>query len=72
MTIKFKSINLNNEIKEWQYKSKEEIEKEWNNGWNVPENDNEVFYIEIDGIKKDVPNGFLFEDILMMVGIEIW
>ena len=70
--IKFKSINLNNEIKEWQYKSKEELEKEWNNGWNVPENDDEVFDIEIDGIKKDVPNGFWFEDILTMVGIEIW
>ena len=82
--ITFKSININEEIREWEFESAEAIEKAWDDidgeGVDLPANDDPIFDVVVDG-KEDIEEATFerigtdsvwFEDLLTYLGIEIW
>lgn len=82
--ITFKSININEEIREWEFESAEAIEKAWKDidgeGVDLPANDDPIFDVVVDG-KEDIEEATFerigtdsvwFEDLLTYLGIEIW
>ena len=73
--IRFKTINADGNVCEWQYESVEKLESIWRSDdidMDVPANDDHIFDVEIDGEKKEYPDPDLwFEDFLTFLGIEI-
>lgn len=72
--IRFKTINADGNVCEWQYESVEKLESIWRSDdidMDVPANDDPVFDIEIDGKRKFVPIPIHFEDFLEILGIDI-
>lgn len=79
--ITFKSMNVDEEIREWKFNDAKELEDEWNSErCNVPANDDPIWDVIIDG-KEDLAEATFerigtdsvwFEDLLTYLGIRIW
>lgn len=71
--IRFKTINVDGRECDWEFETVAILEREW---WNpdcwLPANDDPLLAAEVDGQQFEIPNGAWFEDLLTMVGIDIW
>lgn len=70
--IEFNTINCEGIEKHWEFNSVKELEDEWKGKCDLPANDDVLVSVDIDGETKEIPKGAYFEDLLTMVGIEIW
>ena len=68
-TYEAKDENGNFVIINWGFNNVEELEARLKTGV-VPNNDDEIYDVEIDGEKKDFLSGTWFEDLLVYLGIE--
>lgn len=62
-TYEVKDENGNFVVTNWGFNSAEELEARLKTGV-VPNNDDEIYNVEIDGEKKDFPGGIWFKNLL--------
>ena len=74
MIIKFKSINVDGEIREWEFSSVDELDREYWGDADLPSMDDNISGISFNdepiGISALIGEDAVFSDLIVLLGID--